>query len=360
MQNRDYWQAILERNRAFDGKVVYGVRSTGIYCRPSCPSKKPNYETVVLFARPELAEQAGFRPCRRCQPDRNIVGNPKVELARRVCRYIEAHLEDRVSLEVLSRHFAVSPAHLQRSFTSTVGLSPREYAENCRMNRIKDGLRKGASIAASLYDAGYASSSQLYGKAPAQLGMTPSTYKKGGRGIHIAYATSRCRLGYVLVAATERGICAVQLGDSEAQLEEGLRMDFAGAKIERDDAALLGWVERILHHLEGQEPHLDLPLDVDIRATAFQRRVWQALQEIPYGSTRSYAQIANAIGQPRAVRAVGRACATNPTALLVPCHRATQSNGGLGGYRWGTHRKRAILAQEKGRASGSSEEQEKS
>jgi AraC family transcriptional regulator of adaptative response/methylated-DNA-[protein]-cysteine methyltransferase len=350
MRDEDLWKAILERNRSLDGRMVYAVRSTGVYCRPSCSSKKPKYEQVLFFSRPELAEQAGFRPCRRCRPDRPAADDPKLVLARKVCRYIEAHLEDQLSLRVLSQHFALSPAHLQRSFTHALGISPREYAETCRMNRIRGDLRKGASIMSSLYDAGYGSSSQLYERADAHLGMSPGTYQDGARGAHVTFATRRCSLGFLLVAATERGICAVQLGNSPSQLEEQLRKDFPQAEIERASAALRARIGRVLGLLEGKVASPALPLDVDIQGTAFQRRVWLALQKIPHGSTRSYAQIAKAIGQPKAARAVGRACAANRLALLIPCHRAIPSHGGVGAYRWGARRKRAILAREKRQA----------
>jgi len=347
MNGKDFFDAIMERNRAFDGRIVYGVRSTGVYCRPSCPSKKPQRSQVVFFSLPELAEQAGFRPCRRCRPDQPGKEDPKVHLARSVCGYIENHLGDDLTLPALSQHFALSPAHLQRTFTETVGISPRAYAEACRMKRVRGELKRGGKISTSLYDAGFASSSGLYAKSNGELGMSPGRYKNGGQGSHIVYAARPCRLGYLLVAATQRGICAVQLGDSETQLAEQLFRDFGQAEIERGDDALAERIDRILQQLEGTRPATGLGLDMEIQSTSFQRRVWRALQRIPWGSTRSYGQIAKAIGAPGAARAVGKACAANPIALLVPCHRAVLSRKGLGGYRWGVDRKRAILSQEK-------------
>lgn len=344
MNESSYWQAVLQRDRCYDGAFVYAVHSTGIYCRPSCSSRKPKSENVSFFPLPEIAEQAGFRPCKRCKPNQPIAHGPQVEVARRICRYIEAHLEDSLTLEVLGSHFGLSPYHLQRTFKSVVGISPLQYTEACRMKQIKVALSEGDEIVGALYDAGYNSSSRLYGKASTHLGMTPGVYKRGGKDVQILYTTVRCFLGYLLVAATDKGICAVQIGDDEVELQRGLLREFAGADIEREDTALSGWVQEILSHLNGEQPHLELPLDV--RATGFERRVWKALQEIPFGSTRTYAEIAKAIGQPAAIRAVAGACATNPTALLIPCHRVIRSDGSLGGYRWGVERKHALLRQE--------------
>lgn len=345
MNESTYWQAVLQRDRSYDGAFVYAVRSTGIYCRPSCSSRKPKSEHVSFFPLPEAAEQAGFRPCKRCRPDQAVAGDPQVELARRVCRYIETHLDDSLTLESLGRRFGLSPSHLQRTFRSVAAVTPRQYAEACRMRHIKTALTKGDDIMRALHDAGYNSSSRLYGKASAQLGMTPGAYKRGGKDVPLLYTTAECTLGYLLVAATEKGICAVRIGSNEAGLQEAFLSEFAGARIERDASPLAGWVREIVRHLGGEQPHLELPLDV--RATAFQKRVWQALQEIPYGSTRTYSEIAGAIGQPSAARAVARACATNPTALLIPCHRVLRNDGGLGGFRWGIERKKALLHREK-------------
>ncbi|GBD16380.1 Bifunctional transcriptional activator/DNA repair enzyme Ada [bacterium HR26] len=335
------WRAVLERDRRFDGQFVFAVRTTGVYCRPSCPARRPRREHVVFFTCPEEAEHAGFRPCRRCHPHRARPPEPNRELVERVCRALEEWEGELPSLKELAQQFAVSPFHLHRTFKRITGVTPRQYADARRQERFRHELRNGGSVSGALYDAGYGASSSLYEGVDMTLGMTPGTYRRGGRGATILYTLVPCPLGYLLVAATERGICAVRLGDTESELEDGLRREFPAARLERDEATLGRWVRELLDYLEGNQPHLDLPLDV--RATAFQRRVWEALRAIPRGSTRSYREIAEAIGQPTAARAVARACAANPVALVVPCHRVVREDGGLGGYRWGIERKRALL-----------------
>jgi AraC family transcriptional regulator, regulatory protein of adaptative response / methylated-DNA-[protein]-cysteine methyltransferase len=336
------WQAVLARERHCDGRFVFAVRSTGIYCRPSCPARRPRRAQVRFFAAPADAERAGFRPCRRCQP-RDVVA-PEVAVVRQVCRYIEDHPDGPTTLTALGAHVGVSPSHLQRLFKSIMGVTPRQYVEARRLDRFKDQLREGDAVTGALYDAGYRSSSQLYTQAPARLGMTPTTYRKGGKGMDIMYTTTASPLGSLLVAATERGLCTVRLGDSAAELEQALVREFPAATIQRDDAALRPWVDALVRYLDGRQPQLDLPLDV--QATAFQSRVYEALRAIPYGSTRSYSQVAQAIGQPTAVRAVAHACATNPVALVIPCHRVVRDDGSLGGYRWGVERKCSLLTRE--------------
>jgi AraC family transcriptional regulator of adaptative response/methylated-DNA-[protein]-cysteine methyltransferase len=287
--------------------------------------------------------QAGFRSCLRCKPADAEVRDPHLGLVQRVCRLIEREPEDEgaVSLSELSEAVGLSPYHLQRVFKRVMGISPRQYAEACRVRRLKESLREGETVTNALYDSGYNSSSGLYGKASDQLGMTPATYRKGGTSTQISYTITDSPLGRLLVAATGRGVCAVRMGDDDAELENTLREEYHAADVRRDDKVLGQWVEAILAHISGKQPHLDLPLDV--RATAFQWRVWEALRAIPYGSTRSYLQVATAIGQPSAVRAVARACATNPVALAVPCHRVIKEDGSLGSYRWGIERKQALL-----------------
>jgi AraC family transcriptional regulator of adaptative response/methylated-DNA-[protein]-cysteine methyltransferase len=265
-------------------------------------------------------------------------------LVQRICDYIETDPEGPLTLAVLSAHVNISPHHLQRTFKSVMGITPRQYVAARRLSTLKGQLGEGQSVTKALYEAGYGSSSRLYEEASAQLGMTPATYRRGGRGMQISYTVVDCPFGRLLVAATERGICSVSLGDSDAALEAALVAEYPAAETMRDEAGLRKWVTAILNHLRGQEPHLDLPLD--LRATAFQRRVWEELRKIPYGTTRSYGEIARAIGRPAAARAVARACATNPAALLIPCHRAVRADGSIGGYRWGLERKRALLAQE--------------
>jgi AraC family transcriptional regulator of adaptative response/methylated-DNA-[protein]-cysteine methyltransferase len=299
---------------------------------------------VEFFSLPELAEQAGFRPCRRCHPDTSG-SDPQVERVRRVCRFIETHLEESLNLATLGAEMGWSPAHLQRVFKKIAGISPRQYADACRMGRFKAGLRESKTVTTALYEAGYGSSSRLYEKAPAQLGMTPTTYQKGGPSTVIHYTLTDCPLGRLLLAGTSRGVCAVYLGDRDNDLEGELKSEFSAAHLVRDDAELRTWAENIVVHLKGQQPHLDLPLDV--RATAFQWRVWQELRAIPYGRTATYQEIARRLGQPTGARAVARACATNPVSLVIPCHRVVRGDGGLGGYRWGLHRKQALLDQEK-------------
>lgn len=336
------WQAVLDRDAGSDGTFVFAVRSTGIYCRPSCPARRPARDQVVFFPAPEPAEQAGFRACRRCRPQEAA---HHAELVERLCRYIEAHADETPDLEALSAQVDLSKAHLQRIFKRKTGVTPREYADACRLNRFKARLQEGETITNALYEAGYGSSSRLYERAPARLGMTPRAYRSGGKGMQIGYTLTDCPLGRLLVAATEKGICAVRLGDSDAELEAALRREFPQASVRVEDAGLETWVAALRRYLRGEQPDLDLPLDV--QATAFQWRVWTQLQAVPYGSTRSYGQIAAALGQSKAVRAVARACATNPVALIVPCHRIVRENGALGGYRWGIERKQALLAQEK-------------
>jgi AraC family transcriptional regulator of adaptative response/methylated-DNA-[protein]-cysteine methyltransferase len=265
-------------------------------------------------------------------------------VVERVCRHIEGHLDERLTLEELGAVASLSPQHLQKVFKRALGISPREYADTHRLEQLKTRLKSGETVTNALYDAGYSSSSRLYERSSGQMGMTPAAYRNGGKDMHIHYTVATCSLGLVLVGATERGICAVSLGDSEAKLEAALHEDYPAARIEPDDGALASWVDALLMRLEGEPPHEELPLD--IRGTAFQRRVWQALTSIPRGETRSYTQIAEAIGQPEAARAVARACATNHVAVLIPCHRVVGRDGKLTGYRWGVSRKAELLRRE--------------
>ncbi len=340
-----FWQAVLSRDSRFDGRIFFGVRSTGIYCRPSCPARRPRREQVVFFQIPEAAEHAGFRSCRRCRPRIAATADPQIEMVRRACRYIEEHIDTLPTLDALSAHTGVSPYHLQRVFKRVAGITPRQYAEACRLSKFKARVKKGESVTGAMYDAGYGSSSRLYERAPSQLGMTPADYRRGGKGARISYTTVGCSLGRLLVAATEKGVCAVRLGDSDAALEADLLSEYPAADVQRNDEALSNSVDQLLNHLKGARPHLDLPLDV--QATAFQWSVWEKLREIPYGSTRSYSEIARAIGRPTATRAVARAIATNPVAVVIPCHRVIREDKSLGGYRWGIERKQALLERER-------------
>lgn len=339
----EWWQAVMERDSQFDGVFVLGVRTTGIYCRPTCSARKPKRENVVFFANRADAREAGFRACKRCRPDDDR--EAESALIEQMCRYIDAHFEERLTLDALAKEANWSPSHFQRTFKRVMGISPRQYVEARRLNFLKDELKNGSTITQAMYDAGFSSSSRLYERAPEQLGMTPAAYRKGGKGMTIHYTLAESELGYVLVAATERGVCAVSLGDVPETLERELHADYPAAEIVRDEAGLGEWVNALLDHLRGQQPHLELPLDV--QATAFQWRVWQELRAIPYGETRSYGEIAAAIGNPKAVRAVGSACANNKVSLVIPCHRAVREDGSLGGYRWGLSRKEKLLQQEK-------------
>jgi len=345
MQEENRWRAVVRRDHQLDGTFVYAVRSTGIYCRPSCPARHPRREQVVFFAVPEAAERAGFRPCRRCQPRLEAARTPQLALVRQVCRYLEGHIDSLPALSRLSGAVGASPHHLQRTFKRHMGISPRQYADALRLASFKGKLRNGQPITDAIYEAGYGASSRLYERAPTQLGMTPATYRRGGRGIRIGYTVVAGPWGKLLAAATARGVCAVSLGDSESELEAALRSEFPEAEIQRDEAGLGRWAGAIVKHLDGRQPSLSLPLDV--RATAFQWRVWQELRAIPRGSTRSYGEIARALGNPGAARAVARACAANPVAVVIPCHRVVREDGGAGGYRWGAERKRLLLEREK-------------
>jgi AraC family transcriptional regulator of adaptative response/methylated-DNA-[protein]-cysteine methyltransferase len=299
---------------------------------------------VLFFEQPQAAEQAGFRACRRCRPELEAAQEPQAELIETLCRYIEAHLEQPLTLAELGAQVGFSPHHLQRTFKRIVGITPRQYADARRLNGLKAQLKEGQPVTEALYEAGYSSSSRLYERSTDQLGMTPATYRRGAKGMQISYTVVECALGSLLVAATERGVCAVSLGDTPTALEQALAHEYPGAQLTRDGAGIGQWVAALIAHLEGRQPYLDLPLD--IRATAFQRQVWQQLQAIPYGSICSYGEVARAIGRPGAARAVAQACASNPVALVIPCHRVVGEGGKISGYRWGAQRKRAILERE--------------
>jgi AraC family transcriptional regulator of adaptative response/methylated-DNA-[protein]-cysteine methyltransferase len=300
---------------------------------------------VVFFPGCEPAEQAGFRACHRCHPRKEV--RPQSELVREVCRYIEANSIEAVHLSTLSSQFRVSPSHLQRLFKAALGVSPAQYARAYRIRAVKRALRGGSDVTSAIYEAGFGSSSRLYEISDSSLGMTPAAYGKGAGHIRIRYTTASCSLGRILVAATDRGICSIALADSDRQLLASLHQEYPEARITRDNIGLGETLAHLLAHLNGLEPRPDFPLD--IRATAFQQRVWAELRRIPYGATRSYSDIARAMGKPNAARAVARACATNPAALVIPCHRVIGKSGDAAGYRWGKARKLKLLANEKAR-----------
>jgi AraC family transcriptional regulator, regulatory protein of adaptative response / methylated-DNA-[protein]-cysteine methyltransferase len=348
------WQAVLQRDRSLDGAFVFAVSSTGIFCRPSCPAKRPRRENVAFFDHALQAEQAGYRACLRCRP-KAVDGNPQSAVVRAICRYIEQHIDEPLTLSLLAKEFRRSTFHLQRTFKAALGVSPKAYIDACRLRQVKQNLQSGHSVTTALYAAGYGSSSRLYERTAAQLGMTPDKYRRGAVASVVRYTIFRDTIfrdsaaassqGRMLIAATDKGICAISFGDSDQQLLQGLMREFPFAVRRRDDAALAEWRDTLTRLIQGSETDLSLPLD--IRATAFQRQVWEALQQIPRGETRSYSALAKEIGKPQASRAVARACATNPIAIAIPCHRIVRQDGNLGGYRWGVKRKEQLLAMER-------------
>jgi len=330
----------MARDARQDGRFVFAVRTTGIYCRPSCPSRRPRRDSVEFFLDPRQAEGAGYRACLRCKPTEISSQAQAVLQARKLLDEAEGVL----TLAELSKQVRVSPFHLQRLFKRATGLSPREYQSARRMQQVKHGLRKGDDVTTALYNAGFGSASRLYEKSHQQLGMTPGAYRRGGTGVTVQYAIVPSPLGRMLVAATPRGMCAVRFGDTASELESELRAEFHAATLVRDEAALQRYTKPLLASLRGESVTIEIPLDV--RATAFQMKVWEKLREIPAGETRSYSEVAQGIGDPKAVRAVARACASNPVALAVPCHRVVRSDGELAGYRWGVQRKKKLLKME--------------
>jgi AraC family transcriptional regulator of adaptative response/methylated-DNA-[protein]-cysteine methyltransferase len=336
------WAAVVGKDGAFDGVFYFAVRTTGIFCRPSCSSRTPKRENVAFYLSPDEARRAGFRACLRCKPEDTRFAGKSAEIVAQALS--ELRSGDVETIDDLSRRLAASPGHLQKVFKAVLGLSPKEVMDTMRIENFKESVR-ATDVTTSLYESGYGSSRSLYEKAGERLGMTPAVYKKGGKGMTIRYTVADSPLGKLLVAATERGVCAVSFGDTEDSLRKELGDEFFAAEIDKNDAALRDAVDAIVRSLDGEKTILTLPLD--LRATAFQMRVWSELRKIPYGETRSYAQIAAAVGSPKAVRAVARACATNPVALVNPCHRVVASDGKLSGYRWGIERKAQILEKER-------------
>ncbi len=340
--NDSRWAAIVARDPQADGRFFYGVRTTGVFCRPSCPSRRARPENVELFATREDAERSGYRACRRCKPGEARAGEQAAWVAA-ACRQIDA-ADEIPSLATLAAHAKVSPFHFHRTFKAITGVTPKQYAAARRSERLRRELARGNSVTGAIYDAGYNSNGRFYEEADDVLGMTASNYRAGGAHTAMRFAVGECSLGSILVAASTRGICAILLGDDPDALTRSLQDQFPKAELVGGDAAFEQLVAKVVGFVEAPALGLDLPLD--LRGTAFQQRVWRALREIPAGSTASYSEIAHRIGAPKSVRAVGQACGANRIAIAIPCHRVVRTDGDLSGYRWGIDRKRALLARE--------------
>lgn len=347
------WQAVVQRDRRRDGDFVYGVASTGIYCRPSCPSRRPARRRVLFFDSPQAAEAAGFRACRRCRPS-SPHGSASVQRLERARRCLDRDEAGSFTLRRLAAAVGGSPYHLQRTFKQAFGLTPKEYRDARRLTRLKTALKGGRTVTEAIYEAGFSSGSRLYARVNSDLGMTPGVFRSGGTGMTLRFATAGTAIGRMLVAVTERGIAAVRLGKTDADLVASLRRDYPTALVRRDAGGLAPYIAGVLRCLSESEGAPRLPLDFNaLHATAFQRRVWKALQAIPCGQTRSYRDLARAIGKPTAARAVAGACAANALAIAIPCHRVVRANGDLAGYRWGIARKKRLLTLERRHASAS-------
>jgi AraC family transcriptional regulator, regulatory protein of adaptative response / methylated-DNA-[protein]-cysteine methyltransferase len=341
------WRAVQRRDRSFDGRFVYAVSSTRIFCRPSCSSRRPTKATVEFFGSPADAERAGYRACKRCKPTSSEPRRIERAVAR-ACEYLTRHADEPITLASLAREVGVSAFHLQRAFKHATGISPREYRDAERRRRLATRLRQGDTVSRATYEAGFGSSSRVYERAPRAMGMTPATLRRGGAGERIQFGIVQSTLGRVLAAYTERGVCSVAIGDDEGALERDFRAEFSEADIQRAGTTIHEWIAAIVRRIDGDRSPAEIPIDA--RGTAFQWRVWNALQQIPRGTTLSYGDVARKIGSPSAVRAVARACATNPVAIVIPCHRVVREDGDLGGYRWGLERKRELLARENSEA----------
>jgi AraC family transcriptional regulator of adaptative response/methylated-DNA-[protein]-cysteine methyltransferase len=339
------WAAVVARDARADGVFVYSVRSTGVYCRPSCASRQARPENVAFHASAVEAERAGFRACRRCRPDEPGRAQRQAELVARLCRAIDT-ADPAPTLNELAEYAGISAFHLHRLFKAHTGVTPKAYALAQRRERVRRELAHGDSVTAAIYDAGYASNGRFYAESDALLGMTPQAFRAGGAEVEIRFAIGQCSLGAILVAASARGVCAILLGDDPQALACDLQDRFPAARLIGADAGFERLVARVVGFVEAPRLGLDLPLDV--RGTAFQQRVWQALRQVPAGQTLSYTELAARIGAPKAVRAVASACAANPLAVAIPCHRVVRADGGLAGYRWGVERKQALLTRESG------------
>jgi AraC family transcriptional regulator of adaptative response/methylated-DNA-[protein]-cysteine methyltransferase len=337
------WASLVSRDRNADGTFFYSVASTGVYCRPSCGARMPRPENVRFFATAREAETAGFRACKRCKPDEPSPASEVAARIAKVCRLIESS-ESTPSLESLAQLAGMSRFHFHRTFKSITGITPAEYASAHRTERVRESLERSRTVTGAIYDAGFNSSSRFYEGAGSALGMTPTEFRAGGANAEIYFAIGECSMGSILAAQTERGVCAILIGDDAEQLLRDLQDRFPNAKLVGDSAGYHNLVARIVGLVENPKSGFDLPLD--IQGTAFQKRVWKALQRIPPGSTATYTEIARTIGMPKAVRAVAQACASNLLAVAIPCHRVIRTDGSLSGYRWGVERKRALLEKE--------------
>lgn len=346
-QTDQYWQAVISRDASYDGQLFYGVITTGVYCRPSCAARTPLRKNVRFYPTQEAAQQDGLRPCKRCRPDTNREATKS--LMHDICRYIEGHYQQRLTLALLAEQAGMSSSHFQRSFTAAIGMSPKKYQDNCRIRLFKNSLKKqgqnAATITGAMHSSGYESSSRLYEKIDRHMGMTPSTYRKGGAHELISYAAGVTSLGWVMIAATDRGICFLQFDDTQGRLLELLKLEYPKADFQSMSVAAQPlfdqWMANLNGFLEGRAQLLDLPMD--IRGTAFQCMVWDYLISIPSGTLQSYTEVARGIGKPKAVRAVASACANNKIAITIPCHRVIRGDGSLAGYKWGLARKRSLI-----------------
>ncbi len=343
LSDYEKWTAVLSRYETKDRTFVFGVRTTGVYCRPSCPGKHPHVENVSFFSGPNEAERAGFRACKRCHPQEQGF-SPKTERVQRLCEFINQHIDEKLTLTSLSRESGLSPFHLQRTFKTVLGISPRQYIEARRLEKVKGSLRRGETVTNALYEAGFTSRGRLYEKSSSNLGVNPGTFRRGGEGLSIHYTITDSPIGRLLLGATGNGVCAVCIGASDEAVEVALKEDYYAADLYRNDHQMKNWADEFSRYFDGREFPRNLPIDV--QATAFQWRVWKEIQRIPYGKTSTYSEIAETLGDPRAVRAVANACATNHVALLIPCHRVVGKKGDLRDYRWGVKRKQALLSLE--------------
>ena len=349
------WNAVLHKDKGQDGRLFFGVVTTGVYCRPSCPSRAPLRKNVRFYSTADEAEREGLRACLRCKPRIAGDAHPDSARIRSLCDTIRHNFEsgEPLTLRELGRQAGVSPFHLQRRFKAVTGVTPRQFVDACRMETLKAELRLQKPVTDAIYTAGFGSSSRVYERVDTRLGMTPAEYRAGGKGLSISYVSVRSPVGLMIVGATDRGLCSLQFGESRADLLAALRREYPAASLQGMKRPYPQqfklWMNALFSHLHGQQPRLELP--VDVRATAFQLKVWTYLQSIPYGKVESYSEVAKAIGHPKAIRAVARACASNRVAIVIPCHRVIRGNGEMGGYRWGLGRKRALIDRERsGRA----------